>query len=173
MTARGGGGGAPDESPGSAPDETADAAPAETPNALEGRGIIAAAWVGDLVFAATAIPASVGLDAFDDPAVAVALALFFASLGVWIWTLVAAAVRTARGDEVVVASLFLLEGRPPGRVRMLLAGALVVCLVVTVATAAANPFGVLVPMFPLGLIGLWGARHGSFPPRRARATRSR
>jgi hypothetical protein len=23
----------------------------------------------------------------------------------------------------------------------------------------------LVPMLPLGLIGLWGARHGTFPPR--------
>jgi len=37
---------------------------------------------------------------------------------------------------------------------------------VTAATALAEPFGVLVPMLPLGLLGLWGARHGVFPPRR-------
>jgi len=41
-----------------------------------------------------------------------------------------------------------------------------VCIAVTAATAAAEPFGILVPMLPLGLIGLWGARHGVFPPRR-------
>ena len=37
---------------------------------------------------------------------------------------------------------------------------------VAAATAAAEPFGILVPMLPLGLLGLWGARHGVFPPRR-------
>jgi hypothetical protein len=51
-------------------------------------------------------------------------------------------------------------------VRWLLYGSLVVCLAITVATASANPFGVLVPMYPLGLVGLWGARHGVYPPRK-------
>ena len=54
----------------------------------------------------------------------------------------------------------------PKRVRVQLFGSLAVCLAVTAATALAEPFGVLVPMLPLGLLGLWGARHGVFPPRR-------
>jgi hypothetical protein len=131
-----------------------------------GRGIIVASWVGDVLFAVTAIPVALGVDAFDDPSVVVALLLFFASLVVWCWALGLAAVRTTRGDDVQVWSLFLLEGRVPARVRWHLYGAFVVCLAITVGTASANPFGVLVPMFPLGLVGLWGARHGVYPPRK-------
>ena len=132
-----------------------------------GRGIAVASWAGNVVFAVTAIPVALGVDAFDDPAVAVALGLFFASLVVWGWAFVVAAVRTTRGDDVQVMSLFLLEGRVPSRVRFLLYGSLVVCLAITIASAAANPFGVLVPMWPLGLVGLWGARYGVYPPRKA------
>jgi hypothetical protein len=131
-----------------------------------GRGIAVASWVGDVLFAVTAIPVATGVDALDDAAVVVALLLFFASLVVWCWALGLAAVRTTRGDDVQVMSLFLLEGRVPSRVRWVLYGSFLVCLAITVGTAAANPFGVLVPMWPLGLVGLWGARHGAYPPRR-------
>ena len=131
-----------------------------------GRGIIVASWVGDVLFAVTAIPVALGVDALDDPSVVVALLLFFTSLVVWCWALGLAAVRTTRGDDVQVWSLFLLEGRVPARVRWHLYGSFVVCLAITVGTASANPFGVLVPMFPLGLVGLWGARHGVYPPRK-------
>ena len=131
-----------------------------------GRGIVLASWIGDVLFAITAIPVAVGVDAFNDPAVVVALVLFFASLVVWCWALGLAAVRTTRGDDVQVWSLFLLEGPVPARVRWHLYGSLVVCLAITIASASANPFGVLVPMFPLGLVGLWGARHGVYPPRK-------
>jgi hypothetical protein len=130
-----------------------------------GRRIVVASWVGDALFAVTALPVALGVDAFDDPAVVVALLLFFASLVVWCWALGLAAVRTTRGDDVQVMSLFLLEGRAPARARWLLYGSFLACLAITVATAAANPFGVLVPMYPLGLVGLWGARHGVYPPR--------
>lgn len=147
-------------------DEAADA-PVPGP----GRVIEACSWVGNGVFLVTAVPAALGVDAVDDAAIAVCLVLFFASLVVWTWALVAAAARTTRGDDVAVTTLFLMEGRVPRRVRWSLYGSCFVCLVITVATAAANPFGVLVPMFPLGLVGLWGARHGTFPPRRPVASR--
>jgi hypothetical protein len=44
--------------------------------------------------------------------------------------------------------------------------------VVGVGVAAARPFtalafSVLVPMFGLGMMALWGARHGTFTPRDA------
>lgn len=123
-------------------------------------------WAANVVFALTAIPAALGADAFDDAAVVVALGLFFVSLLVWTWALVVAALRTAQGDDVAVTTLFLIEGRVPTRIRWSLYGALLVCLAITVATAAVNPFGVLVPMLPLGFIGLWGARHQTYPPRR-------
>jgi hypothetical protein len=134
---------------------------------LPGGRIIAASWIGNAFFAATAIPAAVGVEAFDAAAIGVALGLFAISLGVWCWAFGIALARTTRGDDVVVGSMFLLQGAVPSRVRLHLFGALGVCLAVTAATAAAEPFGVLVPMLPLGLAGLWGARHGTYPPRRA------
>jgi len=122
-------------------------------------------WVGDALFAATAIPAAVGIRAFDTAAIATALGLFFVSLVIWVWLFAIAAARSARGDDIVVGSLFGTVGGAPRDVRIQLFGALGVCLLVTVATAAADPFGVLVPMLPLGLVGLWAARHGTFPLR--------
>jgi hypothetical protein len=131
-----------------------------------GERIIVVSWVANVLFAATALPAALGVNGFDVAAIAVALGLFAISLGVWTWAFAVALARTTRGDDVVVASMFLIQGPAPKRVRVQLFGSLAVCLVVTAVTAVAEPFGVLVPMLPLGLIGLWGARHGSFPPRR-------
>jgi hypothetical protein len=134
--------------------------------AAQGRWIEWSSWGGNVVFALTAIPAALGVGSLEDPAIVVCLVLFFASLVIWTWALFAAFVRSARGDEVAVTTLFLLEGKAPKRARWSLYGAFAVCLAITAATAAFNPFGVLVPMYSLGLIGLWGARHGTFPPRR-------
>jgi hypothetical protein len=131
-----------------------------------GERIIIVSWAADALFAVTAIPAAVGVSAFDVVSIAVALGLFVISLGVWCWAFGVALARTTRGNDVVVSSMFLMQGPAPKRVRVHLFGALGVCIAVTAVTAAAEPFGVLVPMLPLGLIGLWGARHGVFPPRR-------
>jgi hypothetical protein len=131
-----------------------------------GERIIVVSWVAEALFAVTAIPAALGVSAFDVVSIAVALGLFVISLGVWGWAFAVALARTTRGDDVVVGSMFLMQGPVPTRVRVHLFGSLGVCIAVTAVTAAAEPFGVLVPMLPLGLIGLWGARHGVFPPRR-------
>lgn len=138
---------------------------------MVGRGIVAGSWIGNALFAATAIPAALGVDALDSAAVATALALFFASLPVWAWAFVVAASRSALGDDIAVANMFGSVGAAPRGVRLHLGGSLGACVVIAVATAAAEPFGVLVPMLPLGLLGLWAARHGTFPPRRAPGTR--
>ena len=108
------------------------------------------------------------IDAFDPIAVGVCLVLFLASLPVWLYALASAIARSARGDEIAVASLFFLQGSAPAPVQKHLLGAFAVSVVVAIATAWFNPFAVLVPMLPLGLVGLWGARHGTFPPRRTR-----
>ncbi len=121
-----------------------------------------------MLFALTAIPAAIGLDALDGVAIGVALGLFLVSLPVWLWALGLAALRSARGDDVAVSSLFLWQGLVPAWVRKSLLGALAVSVVIAAVTAAAEPFGVLVPMLPLGFCGLWGARHGTYPPRKDR-----
>jgi hypothetical protein len=131
-----------------------------------GERILVVSWVANGLFAVTAIPAALGVSAFDVPAIAVALGLFAISLGVWCWAFAVALARTTRGDDVVVASMFLVQGPAPKRVRVQLFGSLALCIAVVAVTAVAEPFGVLVPMLPLGLLGLWGARHGVFPPRR-------
>ncbi len=132
---------------------------------MPGRVIIRVSWGANLVFALTAIPVAVGLDGLEPVAIVVALALFAASLVVWVWAFAVAVARSAGGENIVVGNLFLLEGKAPKPVRLQLFGALGVCVAITAVTASADPFGVLVPMLPVGLIGLWGARHGAYGPR--------
>ncbi|MGH9035668.1 MAG: hypothetical protein ACRD0O_07870, partial [Acidimicrobiia bacterium] len=75
------------------------------------------------------------------------------------------ALRTAHNAEkVTVGGLFFLSRSAPPAIRLSLLGSLAVCLVVTAVTASAEPFGVLVPVWPLALCGAWAARHGRFPP---------
>ncbi|MGH8975251.1 MAG: hypothetical protein ACRD0C_18865 [Acidimicrobiia bacterium] len=138
---------------------------------MKGRGIVWASWVGTAVFAATALAARADSpDRFVDrgplyPAMVVALALFAASLPLAIYALAKGALRTARNEEkVTVGGLFFLSRSAPPPVRLALLGSLAACLVVTAVTAAAEPFGILVPVWPLALCGVWAARHGSFPP---------
>jgi hypothetical protein len=138
----------------------------ETAGAYPGRAIVRASWASNAVFAVTAIPVAAGVDALDGVAVGVALALFAVSLGVWVYAFAIAVARSAQGDDVVVANLFLMQGPAPRNVRWQLFGSFAVCLAITAGTAVGDPFGVLVPMLPLGLVGLWGARHGTFPARR-------
>lgn len=144
-------------------ESTAGAHPGRT---YAGRAIVRASWASNVVFAVTAIPVAVGVDAFDGPAVGVALTLFVISLGVWIYAFAVAVNRTAQGDDVVVGNLFLMQGPVPRVVRWHLFGSFALCLAIVAGTASGDPFGVLVPMLPLGFVGLWGARHGTFPARR-------
>jgi hypothetical protein len=135
---------------------------------VPGRSIIRASWASSGLFALSALPLALGV---DDTAVAVvvALLLFAASLVVWVWAFGVAAARSARGDDIAVGSLFMMEGKVVRPVRRHLYASVAVCLVITALTASANPFGILVPMLPIGLVGLWGARHGEFPARSQRA----
>jgi hypothetical protein len=129
---------------------------------VPGQAIIKVSWAGNVVFAITALPVAFGLDELQPVAVGTALALFAVSLVVWVWAFAVAVARSTNGDDIVVGNLFLFEGSAPKPVRVQLFGSFGVCLVITAVTAAADPFGVLVPMLPLGLIGLWGARHGTY-----------
>jgi hypothetical protein len=132
-----------------------------------GRIIVGVSWAANGLFVATAAPVALGVDALNVAAVVIAVALFLVSLPVWVYAFVVAATRSARGDDVTLGRLFLVDTDAPRAAQWQLYGALGACVVIATATAAANPFGVLVPMLPLGLVGLWGARHRRYPPRPA------
>jgi hypothetical protein len=131
---------------------------------LPGQGVIVASLAGTGLFALTAIPAVVGVDALKLPAAVVSLVLFVVSIPLALLALARAAVRTARQeDRITVGSLFFLQGSAPRPVRRFLLGSLLAALAVTVLTASGEPFGVLQPVFPLALCAWWAAHHGTFP----------
>ena len=146
---------------------------------MKGRWIVITAVATFAVFFVTIVPDAFGVSAFDDLAAGVALGLFLASVPIWLVAFGIAVVRSARGDDVSVGSLFLLNRSAPGDVRRWMIGVLIASVVVAAATASANPFSVLEPVLPLALMGLWNARYGVFPARdlaaeaRAKVTRPR
>ena len=122
-------------------------------------------WVTLGLFAVTIVPNAAGVGALDGVAAGVALVLFLAALVIWAYAFGLAVVRSARGDDIGVGNLFFLQGSAPRDVRRWLFGALAISVVLAFATAWANAFAALEPMFPLALVGLWSARYGTFPAR--------
>lgn len=107
----------------------------------------------------------------------VSVALFAVGVVASLWAY-AAALERSRTEEVGVANLYLLSGAtapPPVKRVMLTALAAQVVASVTAATIGAAgldngqlnalAFGVLVPMFGIGMNGAWAARYGSYGPR--------
>jgi len=108
--------------------------------------------------------------------VAIDLALFAIGCFAFIWSYFSA-VQRSRTDEISVAGLFALAGGvAPRRITMVmnscLAAQVVVGLIGAIVRSSTDgragstlAFGVLVPIFGLGLNGLWSSRLGVFPPR--------
>jgi hypothetical protein len=132
---------------------------------MTGRSIVLASYITLGVFVVTIVPDAAGLHAFDDLASITALGLFLAAIPIWIYAFGLAVVRSGRGDDVTLASLFFLSGSAPNEVRRPLLAVVAVSIAVAAATAWANPFSTLEPMLPLAFLPLWGARHGTFPAR--------
>ncbi|HUP70042.1 MAG TPA: hypothetical protein VM142_09545 [Acidimicrobiales bacterium] len=133
-----------------------------------GRRIVQGSWAGTLVFAASSGLATVA-SSTDLIALIVALGMFVGGIAGFTAAFVLA-VRRSRTEEIVVPSLFFLQGSAPTPVKRLLLGSLAAEVVVAFVTAGIRPntslaFGILAPMYGLGLIGLWAARHGTFPRR--------
>jgi hypothetical protein len=111
----------------------------------------------------------------------VSMTLFAIGVAATLWAYTRALDRS-RVEEVGVANLFLLTGGTAApTVKRTMSLALVVQAVAAVGGAwigvvgldtgqlNALAFGVLVPMFGIGMNGLWAARHGSYGPRLDRA----
>lgn len=136
--------------------------------------------VGTALFTISAVIAAAVFDGVTRAqGVVVALALFAAGIVAFLWGWWAA-VQRSRTEQMAVAELYLLMGPAiPRSVARTMNAALAVQIIVALVTAFARnstdgragstlAFGVLVPMFGLGLNGLWAAQHGTFGPRSLR-----
>jgi hypothetical protein len=135
----------------------------------EGDGVVRLAWVVTGVFVVITAGAVAWPDAFGLAAVVVSLLLFAGGCAAFLWAY-ARAVSRSRAEQVTLAGIFFLAGSAPRTVAVRLRSTLAVQAVAALAGAAARPytnlaFGVLAPMSGLGLLGVWGARHGRFPVR--------
>ncbi len=133
-----------------------------------GAGLIRLSWWGSVIFTVTAFAAAVGPDWLRWPAVVVALVLFAVGIITMLWAF-AVAVERSRVDAIGVGGLYFGMGSSPRLVRQHLLGALTAQVAVGIGSASIRPFtslafGTLVPIFGIGLMGLWSARHGVFEP---------
>lgn len=144
--------------------------------------IIRVNTAGTVVFTVSALIAAVIFDGFaKTQGVVVAIGLFVSGVVFFLWGY-AQAVRRSRYDSMAVTELYFLVGSGiDRRVARTMNGLLVVQVLVAVITAsvrASTPalqgrstpgstlaFGILVPVFGLGLNGLWASRFGRFPQR--------
>lgn len=132
--------------------------------------------VGTVVFTAMS-GIGVAVNGLRVPAAVFSVVLFAIGVATFIWSYISALERS-RTDELGVANLYLLTGPTATKpVKRAMMASLYLQVAVCIATAAvgfsqlsgaeANPlaFGMLVPMFGLGLNGLWASRLGTFGPR--------
>lgn len=135
-----------------------------------GAGIVNLAFLGTGALVATSVAAAAAPDAFGVVHAALSVVLFVVGTGAMLWAY-ALGVSRSRADLVSVPGLFFLAGDvAPRPTRRALRIATAVEVVAVVAAASIRPysevaFGILAPMFGLGLMGIWGGRHGEFPPR--------
>ena len=143
-----------------------------------GDTIVIADVVGTVAFTITAVTAAVVFSTASQWVGAItAMTLFAIGVFAFIWSFWTA-VQRSRAEQIGVMQMYLLLGEPiPARVRRIMLALLVIQITVALATALSRSeaddgspgtslaVGVLVPMFGLGLNGLWAAFHGVFPPR--------
>jgi hypothetical protein len=135
-----------------------------------GRPIVRTSWAGTAIFVVAALAATVAPDALATGFAVLSVGLFLLGIAFFLWAY-AIAVSRSRTDAIGIGGLFFLQRSAPRsvQVRLLLPFAIeVVVAFVAASIRIYTPlaFGLLVPMFGLGLAGLWGARYGRFDPRR-------
>ena len=101
------------------------------------------------------------------PAALVSGALFIGGCLAFAWGFLVA-IERSRTEEIELSSLFFLKESAPAKVRQALLGLMTAQVVVAIVTASVRPFtslafGVLAPVWGLGIITLWSGRHGVFP----------
>jgi hypothetical protein len=137
-------------------------------NELPGQRILWASLIGTAIFVVATAIGTIVLDAAVITVV-VSLLLFAVGMAVFFVAYVKAIGRS-RYEAIGMGGLFFLAGTAPRRAQVLLLGSLGVEVVVGLVAASVRiytpvAFALLVPMYGLGLAGLWGANYGTFPPR--------
>lgn len=112
---------------------------------------------------AAALPDSIGV-----VHAGLSCALFAVGTGAFLWAY-GVGLGRSRTQTVSLSGLFFLTGAP-APVRRSLRLLLAIEVVAVVAAASVRPytavaFGILAPMYALGLMGAWGARHSEFRDR--------
>lgn len=136
-----------------------------------GAGLLNLTFLGTGAVVVTSAVAALTPDGFGLAHAVVSCALFAVGTGALLWAY-ALGVARSRTEQISIGGLFFLaEGTAPPEVRRAFRVALAVEIVAVVAAASIRPytvvaFGILAPVFGLGLMGMWAGRHGTFPPRR-------
>ena len=140
----------------------------------EGAALVNVAFLGTGALVATSAAAAAAPAAFERIHAVLSVVLFVVGTGAMLWAY-ALGVSRSRTDLVTVPGLFFLAGDvAPRSTRRALRVATAVEVVAVVAAASIRPytevaFGILAPMYGLGLMGVWGGRYGRFPDRPAKA----
>lgn len=135
-----------------------------------GAGLVNLTFIGTGAIVVTSAVAAALPDAFGLVHAVVSCVLFAVGTGALLWAY-ALGVARSRTEQVSVGGLFFLAGEvAPEHVRVAFRRALTVEVVAVVAASSIRPytvvaFGILAPVFALGLMGMWSGRHGSYPPR--------
>lgn len=138
------------------------------PDGVEGTLIVNASLAGTGVFV---VAAALGTISLDLAIVTVVVSLVLFALGtVAFLSAYFTAIGRSRYEAIGMGGLFFLAGSAPRRIQLLLLGSFGIQVVVAFVAASIRiytpvAFGLLVPMYGLGLAGLWGARFGTFPER--------
>ncbi len=130
--------------------------------------IVRASWLGTFAFLGVTL-LTMFIYAFRGVAVAVDLALFTAGTVAFVVAL-ARAIGRSRTEQITRPGVFFLSGSAPGDVRRQLLASVAVETGVALLSAGLRPytslaFGILVPVYGLGLAGLWGATRGTYARR--------
>ncbi len=135
---------------------------------LPGQRILWASVIGTVIFV---VATAIGTLAIDVVEVTVVVSLVLFALGMAVFFVAyVKAIGRSRYEAIGMGGLFFLAGSAPRPAQVVLLGSLAVEVVVGLVAASVRiytpvAFALLVPMYGLGLAGLWGANHGTFPPR--------
>ncbi len=140
-----------------------------------GAGLVKLAVLGTGALVATSVMAAALPETFGIIHAGASVVLFVVGTGALLWAY-GLGVSRSRAELIGIPGLFFLAGpTAPAPTRRRLRAAVTVEVVAVVTAAAIRPFsevafGILAPMFGLGLMSMWGGRHGTFPPRPGKQT---
>ena len=134
-----------------------------------GRWVVVTDVVGTVLLVGVGTAQVLAPSVFTLPLIVVSLVGFVVGSVTFLWAF-AVAVSRSRAEAIGMGGLYFLSGSAPRRVQVVVLAAWFVQIVVAFVVASLGvftgaAFALLAPMWGIGLAGLWGARHGAFPPR--------